>query len=54
MAGEKITGARWIDREGAVGVVGVVEVPPSLSASVDIHQQRVQKLKRRRKEKREN
>ncbi len=23
-------GEGWIDREGAVGVVGVVEVPPSL------------------------
>jgi len=35
----------WIDREGAVGVVVGVEVPPSLSASVDIHQQRAKKLK---------
>ena len=29
-------GEERIDREGAVGVVGVVEVPPSLSASVSI------------------
>ena len=46
-----MSGERWIDREEAVGVVGVVEVPPSLSASVNIHQQRTKKLKRKHQEK---
>jgi len=44
-------GGKWIGREGGVGVVGVVEVPPPLSASVDIHQQRAKKLKSTHKEK---
>ena len=44
-------GEGWIDREGAMGVVGVVEVPPSLSASVNIERQRTKKLKRKRQEK---
>lgn len=34
----------WIDREGGVGVVGVVEVPPSLSASKNKQRHRAPEL----------